>query len=330
MPDCVAVLPSCGMSNPIRIAIVAILLLLAGMPVSSAHGALARPARHALPQPTGSIVVASREMPVTGDALTEVDAQDRGPTRILLSGIGTLSAPARSPDGRTIGYVVDGRALWGLDAGSGARRPLYSLGGSGYLRLNGPRYSPDGLALAFTDGCCGSYAIERINGDGSGLRQLLGGEVRVFQDWSPDGRWMLFTLNGKLWSAAPDGTHAVPLGGDAPEAGIFFDARYSPDGTHIAAALAPAQGGNEGGGRQIVLMHADGRYLTQLTARLPFEARAPSWSADGKWIAFVAASGTRGALGARHDLWLMRYDGSRKVNLSLGRLGDVEGAAWGR
>lgn len=323
-------LPSWRMGTLLRSAVVALLLLLAAAPGLAARGVVARPAHPGITQPGGSIVVASSEMPSAGDALTEVDAQGREPTRILLSGVGSLSGPARSPDGRTIGYVLGGRAIWQLDVASGTRKRLYRLGGSGYLRLDGPRYSPDGRAIAFTDGCCGSFGIERIDGDGSGLQRLLGGEVRIFQDWSPDGRRILFTLNGKLWSAATDGTHATPLGGDAPDAGTFFGARYSPDGTHIAAALALAQGGNEAGGRQIVLMHADGRYLTQLTPQMPFEASAPTWSANGKWIAFLAASGAVGARGPLHDLWLMRYDGSRKLNLSLGRLGDVEGVAWGR
>ena len=318
------------MGTLLRSIVVALLLLMAAAPGLPARGAVTRPAGGRLVPPVGTIVVASTGMPVVGDALTTVDAQGRAPTRILLSGVGSLSAPARSPDGRTIGYVVGGRSIWQLDVGSGARTLLYRIDGSGYLRVDGPRYSPDGQAIAFTDGCCGSFGIERIAGDGSGLQRLLGGEVRIFQDWSPDGRRILFTVNGALWSAAPDGTRGAPLGGDAPDAGSFFDARYSPDGTHIAAALAPARGGNEGGGRQVVLMHADGRYLTQLTAQMPFEADGPTWSADGKWIAFLAASGAVGPRGALHDLWLMRYDGSRKVNLSLGRLGDVEGAAWGR
>ena len=141
---------------------------------------------------------------------------------------------------------------------------------------------------------------------------------------------MLFSLDGKLWVADPHGDHAQPLGGDAPDAGSFFDARYSPDGTHITASLLPAQGMSESSTRVIVLMHPDGRYLTILTGDLPYDTSHPTWSPDGKRIAFVVASGALGLQGRLHDLWVMGYNGRQKANITHGMLGDVEAAIWGR
>ncbi|HWE62682.1 MAG TPA: hypothetical protein VHB98_13290, partial [Chloroflexota bacterium] len=141
---------------------------------------------------------------------------------------------------------------------------------------------------------------------------------------------LLFTLDGKLWTADPHGGHETPIGNDAATAGTFFDARYSPDNTHIAASLLPAQGVSEASGRVIALMHDDGEYLTILTGHLRDDAAAPTWSPDGKRIAFIVASGKIGLQGRLHDVWVMRFNGRQQSNSTHGTLGDVTAAIWGR
>lgn len=242
----------------------------------------------------------------------------------------TVSALARSRDGRAIAYIAGGLSLWAMDADGQHNRLLYRVPSPAYLRISGPRFTPDGRTIGFTLGCCGNFSIYRIKSDGTGLRRLQSGGVRFLQDWAPDGTHMLFTLNGKLWTADPLGGHPTPIGNDAAEAGSFFDARYSPDNTHIAASLLPAQGASEASGRVIILMHDNGEYLTILTADLHYDATAPTWSADGKHIAFLVASGSIGAQGRLHDLWVMRFNGRQQTNLTRGALGDVTAAIWGR
>ena len=80
----------------------------------------------------------------------------------------------------------------------------------------------------------------------------------------------------------------------------------------------------------IVLMHDDGRYLTVLTPTIAADCTHPTWSPDGKRIAFVVASGPIGPAGRLHDIWVMRYNGQQATNLTHGILGDVSFAAWSR
>lgn len=242
----------------------------------------------------------------------------------------TIDQPVWSPDGSHLAYVLNGRTL--VQAARNGRDPhvLYALPASSFQLISGPRYTPDGRTLGFTVGCCGSFAMYRIGAGGSGLHRLSQGGVRIFQDWSPDGTHFLYTVNGQLWTADPMGGHARPLGNDAATAGNFFDARYSPDNTHITASLQPAEGSTEGSGRVIVLMHDNGSYLTVLTRTVPFDCTNPAWSPDGKRIAFVVASGPIGPLGRLHEIWVMRYNGQDRENLTHGTLGDVSAIAWDR
>ncbi|HVA90990.1 MAG TPA: hypothetical protein VNL71_14245 [Chloroflexota bacterium] len=243
---------------------------------------------------------------------------------------GSVTAITRSPDGSHSAYVLDGRTLWQADADGAHPRLLYALPADSFGQIIAPRYTADGRDLGFSAGCCANFTTYELSVDGAHPRRLFGGGIRLLQDWSPDGKHLLFTLNGALWVADPAGGHARPLGGDAPGAGSFADARYSPDGSHIVATLHPAQGAEEAAGAVIVLLHPDGQYLTILTPNLGLDASQPAWSPDGKQIAILVASGALGPLGRLHDLWLMRYDGKGLRNLTGGVAGDVSAIAWGR
>ncbi len=252
-------------------------------------------------------------------------------TRLLQrAGPGALTYPAIAPDGRHIAYVVDGRSLWQMNADGTQPRQLFAVTQGSAGTLIDPRYAPDGRSIAVTAGCCGSYTVYVVGVDGKVVGRLLGGPGKhIFLDWNRGGTRALYTVAGALWTAGPTGGQAQPLGGDAPAAGSFIDARYSPDGSHMVATLVPAAG-EEAAANVIVLMHADGRYLTYLTRDLPYEVGSPSWSADGKSIALSVGSGAEGPAGRQHDLWIMRYDGTHKQNITRGKLGNVAEVAWRR
>jgi Tol biopolymer transport system component len=111
--------------------------------------------------------------------------------RRLTSGIGG-AAPAVSPDGRRIAFVVQRRREWDvyvMDADGRPKRRLTRQHGYG----GGPSWSPDGRMLLFERQNCVpgrdcTNSLFVINGDGTGLTRLersgsLGGVA-----WSPTKR----------------------------------------------------------------------------------------------------------------------------------------------
>ncbi len=101
-----------------------------------------------------------------------------------------------------------------------------------------PVWSPDGRRLAF--GSRNGYRLLIRSVDGSEAERVVanGSTVRILNDWSPDGRWLVFTQQGvgtglDLWTLDIDTGEARPLLA-TPESET--QARFSPDGRWIAYA----------------------------------------------------------------------------------------------
>ncbi len=123
-----------------------------------------------------------------------------------------LSAPAWSPDGRTIA-VVEGRGdgpIWEVDVESGATVRVTPEG----VQARQPVYSPDGASIAY------------LEEDSTGDRRIsvrdrevgMPRRVRVATDdarstmkpvgrvaWTPDGHRLVFVQGGRLWSVTREG-----------------------------------------------------------------------------------------------------------------------------
>lgn len=109
-----------------------------------------------------------------------------------------VSDPQISPDGKWIAYVVstpDRQAdrsvsnIWLVPSTGGEERQM-TRGGSD----NRPRWSPDGLRIAFLssrDRASQVYTISFHGGEASQLTFLSTGADN--EVWSPDGKWMAFT-----------------------------------------------------------------------------------------------------------------------------------------
>ncbi len=132
--------------------------------------------------------------------------------------------------------------------------------------------------ILFTRIWAGFETIWTVAPDGSGETQIVipGAQGHPIEPrWSPDGRKIVFVVDGNVFSALADGSQARALtsGGDS------FEPAWSPDGTKIAFRK----------GRQIWVMNADGTAPAQLTH--PFGPNPsdsePAWSPDGTQIAFV-------------------------------------------
>jgi Tol biopolymer transport system component/DNA-binding winged helix-turn-helix (wHTH) protein len=160
-----------------------------------------------------------------------------------------------------------------------------------------PAIAPDGRSVAYVSDRTGHLEIYVV-GLTTGSRDVPitadGGE-NVEPAWSPDGRWLAFH------SRKHDGIWIVPSNGGTPQQIVEFGSQpaWAPDSDRLV--FSSYTGGMSS---QSVLwtVRRDGADRAQLT-RVGNPAgghRMPSWSHDGRWIAYEVASGK-----AVSDLWVV-------------------------
>jgi Tol biopolymer transport system component len=142
-----------------------------------------------------------------------------------------------------------------------------------------PVWSPDGRQIAFGSNRSGIYQLYRKDARGGNAEQAIAssGAAKVPSDWSPDGRYLLYSDND-LNDA--DDISAWPLSGDPkpiPVVSTPFNeqsGQFSPDGKWIAYQS------NESGRFEIYVQAfpASGGKWQVSTAG----GRSPRWRADGK------------------------------------------------
>jgi hypothetical protein len=99
--------------------------------------------------------------------------------------------------------------------------------------------------------------------------------------WSPDGKWLAFSMQGDIWKVQASGGEAIAL---TRGPAYHFEPEWSPDGRSIALTM------DVDGSLDIGVVSADGGEVTRLTTGREVDLE-PAWSRDSQDLFFVSARG---------------------------------------
>lgn len=177
-------------------------------------------------------------------------------------------------------------------------------------------WSPDGARVVFQSNRSGNYDLYVMPaGGGEAVNLTNHPAADVGATWSPDGQRIVFASDRdqarrELYVMRADGTDVRRLTHNTQYEETPV---WAPDGTRLAFTRQveePAAGGHAGNG-EIFVMAADGTGERRVTTRSGFDS-APSWSPDGRRLAF------HGAVPDGFDLFVVGVDGSGLQPLTQG------------
>jgi tricorn protease len=147
--------------------------------------------------PSGARVV----MEFRGEIVT-VPAE-KGDPRNLTNTVGAHeTGPVWSPLGKEIAYISDesgeNELVVRSEDGKGTPRRIRIPGAGFYDRLV---FSPDGKKIALTDNAWSLWVVDIVSGatEKVASERLYGPEKTIKPSWSPDSRWVAFTLAGPTY-----------------------------------------------------------------------------------------------------------------------------------
>jgi TolB protein len=218
------------------------------------------------------------------------------------------SFPSASPDGRRIAFassraapVPAGESAWLhmhiylMDADGNHPRQLTHTGTSD----TAPIWSPDGKWIYFgaIDVAHHRETLEAVTPDGRERHTVLQGHFLPWARLSPDGSRLIYTATegdspAGIFTIRTDGTDIQPLstGLQRPWDGI-----YSPDGKRLVFAEWPPDPDQSKVPplSRVYIADADGAHR-RLLATYPALIQVPSWSFDGRSLAYQTYTGKKG------------------------------------
>ena len=238
----------------------------------------------------------------SGESIAYVSNQSGSPQLFLLSLVtgdssplarhsGPVHDPQWSPDGRSLLFLSDPGwqeryELWEYDLGTKTTERLLQ---DGAIIQRNMRWSPDGSRLVLETNASGNLDLAYWSPSDPVLRELVSGPYNEGQpQWSPDGQALLYIAQNALWLMTDD---EPPKRLIEPGLGSAIDGpRWSPDGKHILFAT-DIQGNWDIG----IYSFEDEQW--RLLVSESHEETEPSWSSNGRQIAFISTQGFGKRLG---------------------------------
>ena len=214
--------------------------------------------------------------------------------RVDGSNVRKVLRPGQGPANASCGFwSTDGRYyfFWAPDQGGGNVWVMRDGGGlfgwrrsspiqltTGLLAVNASAVSLDDKKL-FVGAQQGRAELVRYDPKAQQFVSFLSGISAGELDYSHDGRWVTYILYPEqtLWRSRADGSDRRQLTFVPVSAGL---PRFSPDGTQIAYIAH-----QKGQKWKVYLVPRDGG-APQDVADTPYDQADPSWSSDGKKLAF--------------------------------------------
>lgn len=200
-----------------------------------------------------------------------------------------------------------------------------------------PAFSPDGSKIAFSSDREGSWNIYIVNASNGGhIRQVTRETSNdLHPTFSPDGNRLAFasTLDDGntyiyTWNLKTDQPTILGPGMEPAWSSVSSGKKENANNPFVnKIAFVRGQTSNGRDGTSLWLSDPQGRNVRNIYQSERYKIRNPSWSPDGRYIAFTAVkteeSDDRASTERSGDIWVIQSNG-----VNLNRITDTPAAEW--